>query len=78
MIHDKYDGRKVRIPQPKSGWVNPFAGKIGDVKYAGWDDWYYVFVDGKYLVKAQAHEIARDLLSEREGENDTTIKEKGL
>lgn len=62
--HKSYHGRKIRIPSPRPGWTNPFAGKIGDVTYAGWDDWYLIHIDGVYFVRAQAHEIERDLIDE--------------
>lgn len=62
--HNEFHGCKVRIPNPRPGWINPFAGKLGDVTYAGWDDWYYVHVDGVYLVRAQAHEIEPNLVKE--------------
>jgi hypothetical protein len=64
MKHTEYDGRKVRIPNPRPGWINPFAGKLGDVKYAGWDDWYLIYVDGVYMVRVQAHEIESCLVEE--------------
>lgn len=57
MIHKEFDGRKVKIPNPMPGWINPNAGKLGDVLYAGWDDWYLVYIDGVYFVRSQAHEI---------------------
>lgn len=62
--HDSFDGRKVRIPNPRPGWINPAAGKLGDVKYAGWDDWYLVYVDGVYFVRCQAFEIEPNLVEE--------------
>lgn len=64
MVHNSFDGRKVRIPNPMPGWLQPDAGKIGDVKYAGWDDWYLVYVDGQYYVRAQAHEIEPNLVED--------------
>lgn len=49
----QYTGRKVRIPAAKPGFINPAAGKIGVLTYAGWDDWFYVHVDGVYHVREQ-------------------------
>jgi hypothetical protein len=60
--HKEYDGRKVRIPNPRPGWINPFAGKLGDVKWAGWGDQYTIHVDGVYLVRASADEIRPNLV----------------
>jgi hypothetical protein len=62
--HKEYDGRKVRIPNPRPGWINPFAGRVGIVAWAGWEDWYTIHVDGQYLVRVQAHEITPNLLPE--------------
>lgn len=55
--HKEFDGLKVRIPAPQAGYINPSAGKIGTVTYAGWDDWYCIYVDGLYYCRSQAHEI---------------------
>jgi hypothetical protein len=65
MIHKLFDGRKVRIPAPnRAGFINPAQGKIGQVTYAGWDDWYYIHVDGLYFCRSQAHEIEPCLIKE--------------
>jgi hypothetical protein len=51
------------------GWINPYAGKLGLAKYAGWDDWYIIYVDGDdgkpvYFVRARASEIEPYLVEE--------------
>lgn len=53
MIHKEFDGRQVRIPR---------SLKIGDVKYAGWEDWYLVYVEGMYYVRERANVIEEYLL----------------
>ena len=60
--HKSFDGREVRVPKPMPGYINPSAGKIGKVTYAGWDDWYLVHVDGLYFCRSQAHEIEPNLI----------------
>jgi hypothetical protein len=64
--HKTFHGRKVRVPNPRPGWINPVAGKLGDVTWAGWDDWYLVHVDGVYFVRARAYEIEPNLVPETE------------
>lgn len=62
--HKEWHGRKVRVPNPRPGWINPFAGKLGTLACAGWDDWYCVYVDGAYLVRARAEELRPNLVAE--------------
>lgn len=63
-VHKEYHGRKVQIPNPRPGWTNPFAGKIGDVQWAGWEDWYTIHVDNVYFARERADEVARYLVPE--------------
>ena len=57
-------GRKIRIPEAGPGMVQPAAGKIGTLSYAGWSDQYFVYVDGTYYIRASASELEPHLIAE--------------
>jgi hypothetical protein len=62
--HKSFDGRRVKIPNPRPGYINPFAGKTGTASWAGWADQYCVYVDGLYLVRCSAKELEPNLIPE--------------